>query len=85
MSDIADRAPHEPVLTEYDRAHLVTYLRLLDAEASGAAWEEAAQIVLRIDPQKGRDTARLRYESHASRARWMASEGYLQLLRTPRA
>ena len=85
MSEIADRAPSESVLTDYDRAHLVTYLRLLDAEAAGAGWEEAAQLVLRADPLKGRDVARLRYETHASRARWMADAGYLQLLRQPRA
>ena len=85
MSEIADRAPNDPVLTEYDRAHLVTYLRLLDAEASGARWEEAAQLLLRVDPQTARDAARMTYETHASRARWMADEGYLQLLRTARA
>lgn len=84
MPEIADRAPTDLMVTDYDRAHLVTYLRLLDAEAAGAAWEEAAELLLRIDPVKGRDTARLRYESHASRARWMAAGGYLDLLKAPR-
>jgi hypothetical protein len=32
---------HESALTDYDRAHLVTYLRLLDADA--ADWREAAR------------------------------------------
>lgn len=82
--EIADQAPSEPAVTEYDRAHLVIYLRLLDAEASGASWEDAARLLLNTDPAKARDVARLRYETHAARARWMASEGYLDLLRHPR-
>ena len=87
MSDIevAPRAPSGPELTDYDRAHLVTYLRLLDAEAAGAPWEEAARILLSADPAKGRDAARMQYETHAMRARWMAQEGYLDLLRASRA
>lgn len=85
VAEILDRAPMDPQVTDYDRAHLVTYLRLLDAEAAGAAWEEAASLLLRVDPLKGRDTARLRYESHASRARWMAAGGYLDLLKIARA
>lgn len=84
MTEIADRAPNTPELTDYDRAHLVTYLRLLDAEASGAAWEEAAAVVLRADPGRARDAARLRYETHTRRARWMADAGYLQLARAAR-
>ncbi len=38
----ADVAPTSPQLTGYDEAHLVTYLRLLDADADGADWCEAA-------------------------------------------
>ena len=34
--DAADSAPDDPVLTSYDEQHLVTYWRLLDAEADGA-------------------------------------------------
>jgi hypothetical protein len=29
---VSDTAPTEPILTAYDEQHLVTYLRLLDAE-----------------------------------------------------
>jgi hypothetical protein len=82
--EIAARAPSEPELTDYDRAHLVTYLRLLDAEAAGAPWEDAARLLLEVDPGKARDAARLRYETHASRARWMATNGYLKLLQVRR-
>ena len=85
MTDVAPRAPNDPVLTDYDRAHLTTYLRLLDAEAAGAPWEEAARLVLRADVGRGRDAARLQYETHAARARWLSREGYLRLLQAPRA
>jgi hypothetical protein len=40
--DIADIAPSGSVLTSYDKEHLVTYLRLLDAHAEGADWREVA-------------------------------------------
>jgi hypothetical protein len=30
--DVADTAPSDPVLTAYDEEHLITYLRLLDAD-----------------------------------------------------
>jgi hypothetical protein len=33
-------------LTPYDEEHLITYLRLLDADAEGAEWHEVAKIVL---------------------------------------
>ena len=47
---VSDSAPSGGVLTGYDEQHLVTYLRLLDAEAEGADWHEVARIVLHIDP-----------------------------------
>jgi hypothetical protein len=55
--DVSDTAPFDPVLTVYDEEHLITYLRLLDADAEGADWREVARIVLHIDPQHepGRD------------------------------
>ena len=34
--DVADTAPSSAALTTYDEEHLVTYLRLLDADAEGA-------------------------------------------------
>jgi hypothetical protein len=34
--DVADAAPSGSALTPYDEEHLVTYLRLLDADAEGA-------------------------------------------------
>lgn len=78
---IADRAPTDAVLTGYDEQHLVTYLRLLDADAQHADWREVAQIVLHIDPYKESRRARRAWESHLARARWMTEHGYRYLLR----
>jgi hypothetical protein len=39
-SDVADTAPSDSVLTIYDEEHVITYLRLLDADAQGADWRE---------------------------------------------
>ena len=47
---IADVAPADRNLTGYDEEHFVTYLRLLDADAEGADWQEVVKIVLHIDP-----------------------------------
>jgi hypothetical protein len=79
--DVADVAPNESVLTTYDEQHLVTYWRLLDAEAAGADWKEVARIVLRIDPDREPVRARNAFDSHLARARWMADHGYRDLLR----
>ena len=74
-------APTSPVLTDYDRRHLKTYLRLLDAAADGADWREAAALVLGLDIAAGEDQARATHDSHLARARWMTEHGYRDLLR----
>ncbi len=79
--DVADLAPSEPVLTAYDEQHMVTYLRLFDADADGADWREVARIVLHIDPIREPDRARRAFDSHLARAKWMTSHGYRLLLR----
>ncbi|GLH77069.1 hypothetical protein SSBR45G_19770 [Bradyrhizobium sp. SSBR45G] len=81
--DVADTAPTDPILTPYDEEHLVTYLRLLDAEADNADWEEVAQVVLHIDPSREPERARRAYDTHLARAKWMSEEGYNHLLRGP--
>lgn len=80
---VSDTAPIEAVLTGYDEQHLVTYLRLLDADAEGADWHEVANIVLHIDPEREPERARQAWESHLARAKWMAASGYRHLLRGP--
>lgn len=78
---ISDTAPSGGVLTGYDELHLVTYLRLLDAEAEGADWREVARIVLHIDPAQEPERAHRAWTSHLARARWMTESGYRHLLR----
>ena len=80
--DVADLAPSEPVLTAYDEQHMVTYLRLFDADADGADWREVARIVLHIDPIREPDRARRAFDSHLARAKWMTRHGYRLLLRS---
>ena len=62
--------PPTEFLTGYDEEHLVTYLRLLDAEAEGADWREVAQIVLHIDPAREPDRARRAWDRT-----WHAPDG----------
>ena len=75
--DIADVAPNEPALTAYDEQHVVTYIRLLQAEGEGADWREVARIVLHMDPEREPDRARAAYQSHLARAKWVTEQGRL--------
>jgi hypothetical protein len=79
--DVADIAPTDPTLTAYDEQHLVTYLRLLDADAESADWREVAKIVLHIDPVREPGRAKRAFETHLVRAKWMTEHGYRHLLR----
>lgn len=78
---IADSAPTGDELTDYDREHLVDYLRLLDAAEEGADWREVARIVLGLDPERDSERVRKCHESHLARARWLSAQGYRELLR----
>ena len=79
--DVADTAPTDSALTDYDRQHFVTYLRLLDADDEGADWREVARIVLHIDPDREPARARTAFDSHLARAKWMTEHGYRHVLR----
>ena len=61
--DVADVAPTDSVLTVYDEEHVITYLRMLDADAEGADWREVAQIVLHINPELEHDRARRAFDT----------------------
>jgi hypothetical protein len=74
---VADVAPTDSVLTPYDEQHVVTYVRLLQAESEGADWREVARIVLHIDPEREPDRARNAYLSHLRRAKWVTERGRL--------
>lgn len=76
---LAEEAPVDEELTGYDIQHLATYLRLLDAEEEGAPWQEAARIVLELDPEADPIRSRRIWASHLARAQWMAEEGCHQL------
>ena len=77
---LADEAPDADTLTGYDEEHLITYRGLLDAEREGAEWDEAALLVLSIDPIREPDRARRVWESHLARAKWLVEHGYGRLL-----
>lgn len=80
MGALLEAPPDEDRLTEYDRVHLVTYLRLLDAEADGADWREVARIVLDLDPDADPERVWRVHQSHLARARWMSRTGYRHML-----
>jgi hypothetical protein len=79
--DVADVAPTNSALTTYDEEHIITYLRLLDADAERADWREVARLVLHIDPELEPARARVAFDSHLTRAKWMTDKGYRHLLR----
>ena len=81
QTSVLDIAPSAQELTDYDRTHLITYLRLLDAETEKAPWQEAVTIILGINPEDNEERARRSYETHLARAHWMAEQGYTRLLR----
>jgi hypothetical protein len=77
---ILDQAPTADKLTDYDRLHLITYIRLLDADAGGMPWEEASHSILQIDPETEPERARRAHRTHLARAQWMTRVGYRHIL-----
>ncbi|WP_159586475.1 DNA -binding domain-containing protein [Chelativorans xinjiangense] len=81
-TDFLDEPPKSEHLTDYDRAHVETYLRLLDAEADAAHWREVVRVVFGLDPDRQPERAMRVHETHLARARWMTENGYRDLLRS---
>ena len=79
-----DCAPQLQQLTSYDEGHLTDYLHLLDADAEGADWREAATIIFGIDAAAEPHRAKAMHDSHLARARWMTQVGYVHLLASER-
>ena len=79
-SQLADAPPAANHVTDYDRSHVKTYLRLLDAAAEGADWQEVAALVLGLDVAADPDHTRRVHEAHLARARWMTTTGYRDFL-----
>lgn len=75
---LANEVPWSEHVTDYDRAHFITYLRLLDGVILGADEDELCRAILELDPASAH--AKLTLKSHLSRARWMAATGYRDLL-----
>ncbi len=76
---IAEAPPADEHVTDYDRKHSKTYLRLLDADSAGADWREVASIVLGLDPAVDAERARRVHDAHLARARWMTTTGYREI------
>lgn len=83
-SAFLDSPPDSTELTDYDRARMKEYMRVIDAATEGADWREAVAVIFGIDPEVEPDRARRVHDSHLARARWMTEHGYRQLLRESR-
>ena len=81
QATLASAPPSGDALTDYDRVHLVTYLRLLDADATQIDWKTTARNVLLLDPEADIEVARGIYAAHLARAQWMSRVGYRHLLK----
>jgi hypothetical protein len=81
IDEYNDRPPDGAGLTDYDQRHASTYLRMLDAADEGADWHEVVQVIFGIDPAREPERARIIYDSHLARARWMTQSGYRHLLK----
>jgi hypothetical protein len=81
MPEQPNTAPEASVLTTYDEQHPTTYLHPLDADAAYADWEDAAKIILKLDPKADEARARKTQASRLARAHWLTNSGHRQLLR----
>jgi len=79
-AEYLDEPPLGAALTAYDQAHLKLYLRLLDAEADGAAWQEVVKLLFGLDPVADPDRAAKIHAAHLARAKWMTENGFCELL-----
>lgn len=75
---VADPLPWLEEITPYDKAHLATYLRLLDADTSGVPEETICSQILQLDGDPDRSWRIL--ADHLKRAKWMTTDGYKLLL-----
>jgi hypothetical protein len=66
-------------LTDYDRDHFTTYMRLLAAASDRASETEMARDILGIDPSSEHKLARQMVRSHLERAIWIMTSGYKEL------
>ncbi|AMY00710.1 DUF2285 domain-containing protein [Mesorhizobium ciceri] len=81
-SAVSTHVPWSDRLTAYDREHLTTYLRLLDAWDDEASVEEMAQEILGIDPWEEPVRARDAVRSHLDRVVWLLTTGSKELFKS---
>jgi ABC-type cobalamin transport system ATPase subunit len=79
---ISDVAPADRNLTGHDQQHRVTYLRLLDADAEGADWQEIAKVALHIDPEREPDRTKRAWERPLAPRKVANRSGFRHLLRS---
>ena len=80
LPQFVDAPPARDFVTDYDRAQVRLYARLLDAEADGAALGDIARLLFGIDARRDPERAQNVHDRHLARARWMAENGYRDLL-----
>ncbi|MBO9669560.1 MAG: hypothetical protein J7485_03485 [Sphingobium sp.] len=68
-------APQGDKVLDYDRRNLLTYAELLDAADGGVDWQAGSLDILGIDPAANPDRARMCWDSHLARARWIVGNG----------
>jgi hypothetical protein len=67
-------------ITQYDRAHFLTYARILDAVRSDQIWQDAASEILDIDVAGDELGAYCVWIAHVDRAEWIVSDGLALIL-----
>ncbi len=82
---VAERAEWSEVITLYDRQHFLTYARLLSAERDKLDWRDGVRRILQQDPDRDARAARICWESHLERARWIETVGFQQAIDQARA
>ena len=74
VSDL-ERVMPDGQITEYDRAHFLTYARILDAVRFGQAWQDATREILGIDVTGDEVSAYRIWGAHIDRAEWIVGDG----------
>ncbi len=77
---ISMNVPADDFATEYDRRHMLTYARLLDAERDGQTWREAAAEILLVDVASDPAAAERCWRSHLARAHWVVGAGLASII-----
>jgi hypothetical protein len=67
-------------ITDYDRAHFLTYARILDAVRCGQAWHKAACEMLDVDIVSDEANAYRVWCAHVDRAEWIVGDGLALIL-----